>query len=88
VSLTVFLSIQEWQSNNVKNVKLVINSNISSDSINSLIFSNLGIKTYPSFAWLAKQQKVNFNKKIIISVKPNTNVWNLLKMVKIRNGKI
>ncbi len=82
MSLTVFLSIQEWQSNNVKNVKLFINSNISSDSINSLIFSNLGIKTYPSFAWLAKQQKVNFNKKIIISVKPNTNVWNLLKMVK------
>ncbi len=82
VSLTVFLSIQEWQSNNIKNVKLVINSNISSDSINSLISSNLGIKTYPSFAWLAKQQKVDFNKKIVISVKPNTNVWNLLKMVK------
>jgi uncharacterized YceG family protein len=82
LSLSLFVFVQQWKSTNTKNIKLVINANLTSDSINKLVYKSLGIKLYPGVAWWAQQQKVEFNKKIIVSVRPNTNAWNLLKLIK------
>ncbi len=82
LSFVLLIFIQDWKSTNTKNVKLIINANLPNDSINSMVYNRLGLRTYPSFAWWAQKVEVDFTKKIIITIRPKTNIWNLLKLVK------
>ncbi len=77
-----FAFAQQWKSTNNNSTKLVIPSNSSEEVIDSLIDIKLGIRLLPSFSWWAKQMNVDLNRRIVLSVKPKTNAWNLLKLLK------
>ena len=82
IGVIVFILNQTWKSQNKQNVRLVIPANISKDSINLLIINKLGIELYPDFQWWANINNLKFNKKTVLVVKPGTNFWNLISLMK------